>query len=143
MASETNEPKKQPCNNNCFKNQAQIYWYNINNAKNLFKHPKNRLEVELHDFNFLNNETFICLPASLPACLTTGNNLPPKPLGIQPPFFFRAKSTQTFLVLPKILVLCHCDYFHLQCLGFFFMKVQKNFDGFLVFNMSHRVHYTQ
>ena len=48
MASEKCAPK-QPCNNNYFKKQAQIYWYNVNNAKSI-QPLKNRLEGELHDF---------------------------------------------------------------------------------------------
>ena len=38
--------------------KLEIYWYNVNNVKNI-------LEGELHDFKiFLNNEIFVSLPAS-------------------------------------------------------------------------------
>ena len=81
---------------------------------------KNRLEGELHDLKFFLNEIF-----HRPACLTIGNNLPPKPLVLWPPFFLRVKvilSAPTFLVLKMILDLHHCDHFHLQCLAWLLLK---------------------
>ena len=56
-------------------------------------------------------------------------------------------STLAFLVPKMILALCHYDNFHLQCLAFFFVKVQI-FNGFLVFShhtepVTHNIKHVQ
>ena len=105
--------KKQPSNNNHFK-KSDIYWYNINNAK------KNWLEVKLHNFKvLLSNEIFVSQPYN--------------PILSQSKVYFRAHKSFLF---QQILALHHCDYFHLQCLAFLFIKVQT-----FVFNSSHGVCY--
>ena len=39
-----------------------------------------KLSYMILKYVFLNNKVFVCKPACLPACMTTGNDLPPKPL---------------------------------------------------------------
>ena len=51
------------------------------------------------------------------------------------------QSKGYFHLHEPIFALSHHDHLHLEYLAFFFVKVQT-FDGFLVCNMSHGVHYT-
>ena len=70
---------KQPYKNHNTKNQPQRYNYSSNNAISSFKQAKCCKICPLENFkNFEQNHVFVCQPA----CLPTGTDLEPIPLGI-------------------------------------------------------------
>ena len=110
--------RKQTYNNISFKYWPCIYWYEVINTINPSKQPKHALELKLPNLKDVNCKNFICLSAYLPACLpayqsaclTTTVDLPPKLLGVWPPFFPSTK----FITICTNLSCFHGVYFHLM-----------------------------
>ena len=90
MTSGKKHAQKQLCNNNHLKNQAQIYQCDVNNAK-IYSNIRKTDQKTSYTILKFSNEIFVSHPASLIASLTTGNDLPPKPLVLWSPFFLRVK----------------------------------------------------